>query len=199
MLMVMKRNMLMAMGLVLAIAALGGCDAQSWTFVLLQTPEAKVQAVELTEISDAGAAADVVIDLTNPNEDVALPLPMARYTVTLGSLTYSSDVHPNATLPAGGTQRITLPAAVAGNPGDTYKVTGTISYIPPGEIRRLLTDMGVPLPWTTFNATGQITGDPARRGYIAPTPDEADPNMPVQPEPDDDDAASSGPPQVEPS
>jgi len=187
------RHLLIGMGLTLAVAAAGGCQTTtgSWTLGLVQSPSAAVQSVELTEVSEAGAAAHVVVELTNPN-DVPLPLPIANYRVRLGETDYKGDSHPNATIPANGSQRIALPFAVSGQPGGKYRVTGSITYRPPGEIRQLLTDIGIPLPWITLNASGDVTGDPERREYAAP---------PAEPEsePEPTDAEPEKVPQVEAS
>jgi hypothetical protein len=121
---------------------------------------------------------------------------MAQYRVRLGEVEYKGDTHPNATIPAHGSQRLTLPFAVSGRPGDAYRVTGSITYRPPGEIRQLLTDIGIPLPWITINATGQVTGEPERREYAAP-PDQPEPD--AEPESGPSDAQPDQPPQVEAS
>jgi len=63
-----------------------------------------------------------------------------------------------ATIPANGVQTVTLPAALATDTveaGD-YQVRGTLVYEPPGEIRKLLTEYGVPLPSASFKAQGAL-------------------------------------------
>ncbi len=170
----MRRGTFNVVLLAAVAAAAGGCESSPMSLGLVQTPQAQVHAVELTEVSEAGAAARVIVELSNPN-DVPLPLRIAQYKVALGEVSYSGDTHPNATIPAHGTQRITLPAAVSGRPGDAYKVNGTITFQPPGEIRQLMTDVGIPLPWVSINGEGPVTGDPPRIDYTPP-PAPAEPN-----------------------
>ena len=125
------------------------------------TPRAQVMAVTLEEQAEEGTRLLVSVELTNPN-DVDLPLVGAHYTVSVGGVRGAFDDKPNRTLPAGGRQTIELPAAVvlardAFNLGEaTYAVRGAIRYEPPGEIRKLLTEAGVPLPEAQFSDSGEL-------------------------------------------
>jgi len=145
-------------GIVTLIAA--GCGSErnvvgKW----VAGPTAEVEALELTAASPAATTGNLIVKLTNPN-DAPLPLPMAQYTVTLGGTTYSTDTVPNATLPALGEQRIVLPVVFTEPANTSFDARGSVTYIPPGEIRALLSDIGIPLPTASFNGSGDAMGQP---------------------------------------
>ena len=152
----------------LLVVAAAGCRlADRFRLDRVPTPRTKVTAVKVTERTDEGARIEITVELTNPG-DVALALVSAGYTVRVGGaapVTFSSQ--PNRTLPAGGSQTVTLPAVLAlsggtsggGEPARTLPgvvVTGSIVYEPPGEIRQLLTESKVPLPSAQFRYRGQL-------------------------------------------
>ena len=155
----------------LALTASTGCSSErkvvgKW----VAAPTATVEAVELLAASpEATTTANVIVRLSNPN-DTPLPLPMARYTVTMGGATYSTDTVPNATIPAKGEQRIALPVTIAGPQNHDYSTSGWISYLPPGEIRNLMTDIGIPLPGVPFSGSGEAVGAPAPVAVVAVGP-----------------------------
>ena len=64
------------------------------------------------------------------------------------------------TLPAGGRQTVPLVASFAADgqdlKGRACTVTGTISYRPPGQLRKVLTESYVPLPSVTFREQGVL-------------------------------------------
>jgi len=45
---------------------------------------------------------------------------------------------------------------VAGAVGQQYTASGSVAYVPPGEVRELLTDYKVPLPTTGFSGKGTL-------------------------------------------
>ena len=140
------------------LGLLGGCSTQSeflpkWVVA----PKLTVDGVERVAVSDAGASMSIVLTATNENE-VALPLVHATYRLEVDGRVYSTDTIPNATAPAGRSVTFRLPASLAGAPGETYRVSGTIRYKPPGQLREAITDMGLPLPSATFNGAGDIVG-----------------------------------------
>ena len=140
--------------LILGVAALSvGCSG-------LQTPTAEVTSVRLVEQTPDGASFLVTVAVVNPNQ-TALPLRKSNYTLTVPGLgEYSSSDLPNRTIPSGGVQVVTIPAAIAGKVGNlrgkTCTIEGSIDYEPPGEIRRLMTDSYIPLPTVDFKRTGPI-------------------------------------------
>ncbi len=140
--------------LTLAALTLTGC-----AFSGIKAPQARVEAVRLVEQTEQGARVEVTLALTNPN-DKALPLNRTEYSVKLsegGSYRFSDES--NRTLPAKGTQTILLPAAFAtdGNiNGAAYEVRGDVSYTPPGQLRRSLTESGLPLPTVNFSQKGKL-------------------------------------------
>jgi len=143
-----------------ASALVSGCSShRSVVGAWIDSPTAEVEALELTAVSPVATTGNLIVKLTNPN-DIPLPLPMASYTVTLGETTYRTDTVPNAALPALGEQRVVLPVVFDGAPTDAYSASGSITYIPPGEIRVLMTDLGIPLPTVNFSASGEASGQP---------------------------------------
>ena len=138
---------------VIGLLLMVGCSVSS--------PTARVVAVEPAEITDQGARVLVTIELENPN-DVELPLPWTRYRVTLdGAKPFSLGTPPAAALPPNGVQRVTLPAAFAFDEdqslvGRGYAVSGSMTYTPPGEFRKLMTEYGVPLPKVHFADSGSL-------------------------------------------
>ena len=136
------------------VAMLGGCSAN------LRQVTTRVDSVRIDEQTDQGVRVLVTVVAENPN-DVPLPIVKARYKVGLsGGGEFVFTELPKATLPAHGTQTITLPAAFALDGGSaagaSYQVTGQLTYEPPGEIRKLLTEYNVPLPSASFKDDGAL-------------------------------------------
>jgi len=124
----------------------------------VDTPPATVASVRVAQQTGEGVRLEVVVELTNPN-DVALPLKSSSFSVRVGGAAASMSTRPNRTLPARGMQTVVLPIALATGEsvsGAQVSVTGTITYEPPGEIRKLLTESKIPLPTTSFSYQGQI-------------------------------------------
>lgn len=108
-----------------------------------------------------------VLNARNDN-DAALPLRDVEYRVELdGRTVFSGTRSAEATLRRLGTQQITLPAVVklddnapasvrAGSPGVPYRISGTVTYVTPGQIAEILFDTGVRVPTVGFNGDGQI-------------------------------------------
>jgi LEA14-like dessication related protein len=147
----MSRNVLV---ILCCLAVLSGCSAN------LRQVTTRVDSVQIDEQTEQGVRVLVTVVAENPN-DMQLPIVKAKYKVTLaggGEFTFT-DL-PKATLPANGTQTITLPAAFALDGGDaagtSYQVTGQLTYEPPGEIRKLLTEYNVPLPSAPFKDDGAL-------------------------------------------
>jgi len=134
----------------LMLSLVAGCTG------VVAAPATEVRGVEVVHVTEHGTEADVIVALRNDN-DVPLPLALVDYQVTLGGRTVEASTTPDATVPAEGEQIVRLRAAVPDAPGDQYRVRGRFQYVPPGEIRTLLTDFGVPLPTTGFEASGNVT------------------------------------------
>lgn len=133
---------------------LGGCGSS------LRQVTARVDAVSIDERTDQGVRLLVTIVTENPN-DVQLPIVRAVYKFELaGAEPFEFTDLPKATLPPNGSQTITLPAAFALAGGDAsgrqLQINGTLVYEPPGEVRKLLTEYGVPLPSAGFKTTGTL-------------------------------------------
>jgi hypothetical protein len=122
----------------------------------ISTPKAHVTGVKIIDRSDTATRADITVQLINPNR-TPLPLIKSHYTLNIeGAEPFSYTDRLNRTLPASGSQEITLPAVFIGKPTGNYKVDGTVTYQPPGEIRKLMTDSGIPLPFTFFDGEGKV-------------------------------------------
>jgi LEA14-like dessication related protein len=146
----------------LILTAMVGCRlADRFKIESVPTPVAKVLSVRLVERGAEGVRIEITVKLTNPGE-LALPLVGANYTVKVADqkrVAFTSQ--PNRTLPAGGSQTVVLPAALAVSGravrgGAAVSVKGSIVYEPPGEIRLLLTESKVPLPMSSFQHRGRL-------------------------------------------
>lgn len=139
--------------LIAVAASLGGCAT-------VETPTIEVVNVRVAEQTGEAARIEALVELTNPN-DTPLPLTSASYTLSVGSAgSVSLDDFPNRTLPALGKQTVLLPASVRTNganlKGAAYTVSGSVTYEPPGEMRKILTESGIPLPWVDFSKSGSV-------------------------------------------
>ena len=138
---------------VLGLLLLAGCS--------FDAPTARVVSVEPAAITDDGVRLLVTVELDNPN-DVDVPLPWTQYKVKLdGSESFAFATLPAASLPPLGTQRVPLPAAFARRDteavaGRSYAVSGSVTYEPPGALRKLLTEYRIPLPTVGFADEGEL-------------------------------------------
>lgn len=129
----------------------------------LRSPEASVVDASVVEQTAEGARVVIRVAVTNPN-NVPLPLVSSSYTLDVNGTSYAFTQPPNHTLPrrenSGGKQTLELYAALPTNgqnlTGAGYRVNGSVTYQPPGEIRKVLTDSYVPLPWVSFNGEGTL-------------------------------------------
>lgn len=125
----------------------------------LETPTAALVSASQTARSDEGSRLVAAVDVTNPNQ-VALPVIEVFYTVKVDGVgEFSFTQTGDSTLYKGGTQRLLLPSAFKTTKdlsGATYSVDGWLSYQPPGEVRKLLTDTGWPLPRVWFSGSGRV-------------------------------------------
>jgi hypothetical protein len=150
--------MRMWMGLAAVLAC--GCTADPEPFFSLNDPTIQVQGLSIVDRSAQGASVEATVQLHNSN-DVPLPLVRRSYTITIEGFepfSISDEVH--RTLPARGYQLVKLPAAFALDGGDlagrAWRLEGSITYRPPGQIREVLTESYVPLPSVSFSDDGSV-------------------------------------------
>lgn len=148
---------LAAVGVLAGSAMLTGCEATA-------SPKMSVAKVAPAERSDEGLALQFTLDGQNTNE-VGLPLRTVEYTVMLGKeKVFEGTRSPEATLRRLGTQQIVLPAVVklAEHPNlpthgkVPYSISGTMTYVAPGQIAEVLFDAGVRVPTTSFSDSGEV-------------------------------------------
>lgn len=141
-------------------AWLGGCASY-------RAPEFSVTEARAGARSNDGVEMFFTLDARNDN-DAALPLRDVEYRVELdGRTVFSGTRSAEATLRRLGTQQITLPAVVrldenapmgARTGGATlpYRISGTVTYVTPGQIAEILFDTGVRVPTVGFGGEGQV-------------------------------------------
>ncbi len=130
---------------------------------IVAPPSAEVVDVVVVGQTAAGVAVEAVVELSNPNA-VQLPVEGVDVSFSLadgGSFVAASP--PTVVLPPEGTQRMRVRAALPtrGEPaGQTYDVSVTTRWVPPGEVRAILTDSGVPLPFVVARGQGVLGESP---------------------------------------
>lgn len=152
----MIRNYL-TLTLILATCSLIGCKSNR---LRTKPPTAQVTGVRLVEHTTTGSRLEVLLQLGNPN-DFGLPLTRSDFSFRVaGGDSFTFNDQPHRSIPAKGTQLVRLPVALA-NPssivGAAFVVEGSVTYEPPGEIRKLLTESSVPLPSVGFRGEGVVT------------------------------------------
>ncbi len=126
-------------------------------------PTLDVAAVKLGNQTPQGLVIDFTLDADNSNSE-SLPLQSVRYTLYLnGEPVFTGYRSPEATLRRFGTQQITLPAVVAlgerrARPTGraAYRLEGTLEYVTPGEIARILYDSEIQRPTVAFATQGEL-------------------------------------------
>ena len=110
-----------------------------------------------------GASLAAVVEVTNPNS-VELPLVdlSVRFRVD-GMGTFSSADQPTVALPPQGSQRMrftaALPTGGTDPSGRAFSFSATMTYQPPGELRQIFSESGVPRPFVIASADGTL-GEP---------------------------------------
>ncbi len=153
------RQVVFLLTLLCLLISSGGCKAIA-SLTSIKNPTAKVTAVELAEQSAQGAVVRVTVQIENTN-GVALPIITNQYTfVVAGMKPFVFLDKPKRTLPGRRMQTLELVAAfdTGGKDvtGAAYRVSGKLEYQPPGQIRRIMTDSGIPLPSVSYAASGKI-------------------------------------------
>jgi hypothetical protein len=169
---------------------LGACEARMPTFPTpVSHPDVAISRMDLVASSNEATRYDLVLTLTNPNDE-ALPLVASDYTVEVNGAKYRSDSLPNATLPASGSVTFALPAIITAAPGNQFSAQGEIEYFPPGQIKRLFYELGWPKPRVPFKGAGIVQPKPVeekkteRKGRVesAPIPPKPEgPSGPLEP------------------
>ncbi|MEQ9453332.1 MAG: LEA type 2 family protein [Phycisphaeraceae bacterium] len=140
------------MVLVVLCPVLGGC--------LAPRPGVEVARVDVIDESSEGVSFRVLVAMENPwNEPVTIGT--ASLTVSVEGVSRFSDTDvPPVSLPAGGVQTIELRAALPGSlaslAGRAMTARGEVTYTPPGDLRVILTETGVPLPRADFSWSGEV-------------------------------------------
>lgn len=144
--------------LTVIIIVLGGCAT-------VRDPSATIVHAQIGAASEEANVVDFTLDLMNPNDE-SLKLLEVEYEVMInGRRAYSGIRSAEATLSGRDQRHIRLPAVVgpehAGVDGPRlasaeYVITGQIRYIAPGEIARVLRDMGFPHPSVAFRGSGTV-------------------------------------------
>jgi hypothetical protein len=135
---------------------LSGCTGHT-------APSLSVAGSRQVEATPDGFVVAFDLEAQNAN-DVELPLREIRYSLTLdGREVFSGVRSPEATLRRLGTQRFTIPAAVALAPGQAppagptpYVLEGRLAYIAPGQIAQVLFDINVRRPTVRFREEGVV-------------------------------------------
>lgn len=143
------RSSLAALG-TLALLAMGGCSGA-------RSPILTVVGVERIDQTIDGTVVMVSIDAENPGAE-PLPLRDLQYEVRVGSVAFQGTRSPEATLRTFGTQRLTVPAVFPA--GTTlegpYVVSGSLTYLAPGEFAEALFDAGIRRPTVDFRGEGRV-------------------------------------------
>lgn len=173
------RSFMHLTGAAVLVAAMGlqtGCGSQNRLLPsFVSDPQITVESVRRVAVSPAGSQYEIVLTLTNPNKE-PLPLTLASYQLQIGGESYSTQANPNAELPVGQTLTIRLPAAIVAQ-GNDYSLSGSVHYKPLGQLRDVMTDVGIPLPRQAFRSAGQIVDEATQVAVPAP-------GEPIVPQPD---------------
>ncbi|MBI1370235.1 MAG: hypothetical protein GC162_16495 [Planctomycetes bacterium] len=144
---------------VLAAMTLTGCGPIKMPRmpVPVQDPTTDIASVNLVDASEKAGKYDITITLVNPN-NFELPMTFATYSLTVGERTYEGSAIPNTTLPALSQIQFTVPAVLEGPAaaGQNFTAEGTITLNPPGQIRQLIYELGIPMPTAHFDGQGTV-------------------------------------------
>ncbi|MBL4699934.1 MAG: hypothetical protein JKX85_01625 [Phycisphaeraceae bacterium] len=140
---------------------LSGCQA----YKAFKSPDLKPLVIQTVDVklalqSSEAAKFEVTLLINNPN-NTPLPLVNSEFVLDVsghGKCVTQYVLH--RTVPANGTQTVTVPVVIVTREQVTattgYVVKGVVSYVPPGEFRKLMTESKVPLPVVMFEAEGQF-------------------------------------------
>ena len=138
-----------------SLATLASCSGSA-------RPEFAAAGAHISESSDAGTVVAINIKTLNRSED-PLPLTLVEYSVELdGKPAVTAARSAQATAHQFSEQVFTLPAVVVGNVKPTsYRIVGTVTYVPANLIKRVLYDEGFMRPSESFSFEGPVEPQPA--------------------------------------
>lgn len=149
------------------LATLGGC-------MTLQDPRVTVRSASEAERTDEAIVLDVAVEIENPNAE-PLDLREVEYLLSLdGKAVFRARRAGGAAVSPHGTRTLTIPAVIplaaveredADGPAATWRLQGTILYLPPGEIREIFFDAGLYRPRTGLRGEGPMAME---RASVAP-------------------------------
>ena len=149
-------------GGVVSLIGMGCAVGPMLTEGIVQTPEAVVESVRVVDQTDDGLRLEAVVRIRNPNE-VGLAAQRGSVWFELEGLRpYEARMEPTIALPPSGERLWRVPVAVAkpspgwSAGGRSYKMEVELRFVPPGELREILTESGVPLPWLSATARGRL-------------------------------------------
>ncbi len=154
------RQAIACASILFALGVTGGCAS-------FNAPQIQVQSVSVTETTDDALTIAFDLILTNRN-DAPVELIEFEYNLEVdGRSVYSGRRDAQATVPAGGTWSLRVPAVIpfsdVGFSTSTmpeqvqYDVGGSLLYISPGALAEVLMDAGIYRPTTGFGAAGSLT------------------------------------------
>jgi len=141
-------------GLLVALAAVG-CDAT-------KAPAINLLNARVVEQRPEAALVELTLELTNANAD---PVPLVEFNYVAdmdGRRVFDSRRAAQATLRRLGTQTLVLPVVIPASKTvalaglHALVVSGTLSYIAPGQLGEVLFDTGVRVPRVSFTETVQV-------------------------------------------
>ncbi len=121
-------------------------------------PKLKVMDLRVTSATDEGSAVEIACLVENPNP-FKLGIEHVAYELWVdGHGKYVGDAVPRVTAPRRGGQLLILKAGIAGQSlaGKKYHFWARITYRPQGEIRTLMTESNLPLPWKEISVKGKF-------------------------------------------
>lgn len=137
---------------ILSLVILSGCA----TGPTLSEPKAVIGAK-----AERGSVIQVAVDIQNPGDE-PLPLRFVEYSVDVvgqPALSFKGVRSAEATLPAKGSHRLVLPASFpsgADLTGAKFRVSGSVGYIEPGQVAKVLYEYGLSRPSVGFSGAGTV-------------------------------------------
>ena len=131
-------------------ALLGGCQVS-------RRPELSQGQAYIVQSSDAATVVDITIRAVNRGPD-PFPLTRVEYTVELdGKPALSAARSAQITAHRFSEEEFTIPAVIAGGTRPTsYRVSGTVTFVPPNLVRKVLYDEGLLRPSQSFSFEGPV-------------------------------------------
>ncbi|MEM1446304.1 MAG: hypothetical protein AAGF84_09630 [Planctomycetota bacterium] len=120
---------------------------------IVTPPTAEVIGVSVVDASDRGTALEAAVRLSNAN-NVELPIESVRVRMSGPSgQSFTSDAPATVSMPPNGSQVLRVRGVLTGRSvgagdlvGEQVAVSVSVRWIPPGEVRAILTESQIPLP-----------------------------------------------------